>query len=400
MRAFSKNKGNTSSALTVKEKKEESTQSEIVTGNTSDPKTVSTVNPKTSVVKKKVDKKTPEDNSKVTYPVSSEEQKVLNNTVNKVISAVPPNLIAQNPTQNEDENKNENENGEMVPGVDYGEIQYEGTFDSIISDGSIAYLIFRSPDNLVVYDTKNLKAVTSFSLPACAGEIQLVNNQVMISYPDLKCIKVYNKSTLAEIKTVNLPNVVSSFCFDGDKVYYSEHYGKGSVYCTDLISNKTVAILDESGNKKSFSSPKLLLNKQKGLLYIGETCDPEGKLYYYNLSDLTLNSVYARPVNGRPYGMYNYRRTMFLVGDSVMWAHMRLDAANAANVIGQYGPGDAARLYYADSEIVCLGMGNFATETYQLVSYIENCTYIWPTDCAMVVVNDNIPYKFIIVIPY
>lgn len=92
------------------------------------------------------------------------------------------------------------------------------------------------------YDTDKLDVTATFSLPSRPAEIQVDGNNLLISFPDIKCIKVYNKKTFTLINTISLPNIVSSFWMYGDIVYYSEDDQHCKVYCTNLITKETKII--------------------------------------------------------------------------------------------------------------------------------------------------------------
>jgi len=77
-----------------------------------------------------------------------------------------------------------------VQGRDYGAITYDATYLSSVSKGDLVYLVFTSPNLLVSYDSKTFKILKIFNLPGKPTEIQIVNEELYISFSDLEYISV------------------------------------------------------------------------------------------------------------------------------------------------------------------------------------------------------------------
>ena len=312
-------------------------------------------------------------------PTVSEE--IDSSTEEKIEEEIPNDIIGGD------------EESDIVLGVDYGAFLYEGTFISVVDDKNITYSIFRDPNAIAAYDVQNFEMLYTTSLPGKPAEIQVEGNNLYISYPDLKCIKVYNKTTFSLIESISLPNVVSSFCIDGDLVYYSEHDQHCKVYCTNLQTKETKMI--KNGNvSKSFYFPKLALNKELGLLYIGESGSTGSALYYYNTSDLSLHSVFKKD----NYGLTNQKRTLFYVGNNVFWGGFRFGADSAENIIGSYSGNS---IYYADQNFVITVKGIYDTESYQYLGTVEHATHMAVTENqTLITVFSHYPGKVVVVVPY
>lgn len=286
------------------------------------------------------------------------------------------------------------EKDELVLGEDYGAFLYEGDFVNLAIDNDKVYCVFKSPNVIVAYDADELDPIYSAPLEGRPAEIQVDGNDLLISFPDLKCIKVYNKNTFALVRSISLPNVVSSFCIDGNVVYYSEDNQHCKVFCTNLLKNETKTILNHDDVPERFYFPKLLLNKAENLLYIGESGSSGSEIYYYNTSDLSLHSKYAKD----NYGHFNNKRTMYLVGNNVFWGGFRLAADDAEEVIGEY-TGNAT--YYADENFVITAKGIYDTDTYQKLGEIDTAIYMAVTkNKSLVAVFSYSPTKVVVIVPY
>lgn len=361
--------GNSSSSKTVSQEKSSNNTSQNSTTTSSENNNSSQTPSTTS--------STPSSSSGVSQQISGKQEEKIEEVVEQI------------PTVNEDEDLEE----DFVLGEDYGAFLYEGTFVTSVNDKNVAYFIFKSPNTMVAYDTDKLDVTATFSLPSRPAEIQVDGNNLLISFPDIKCIKVYNKKTFTLINTISLPNIVSSFCMDGDIVYYSEDDQHCKVYCTNLITKETKIIRRSDNIPQTFYFPKLLLNKEKGLLYIGESGSTGSTLYYYNISDLSLHSMFRK----NNYGLTNIKRTMFLVDNNVFWGGFRLSADNAENIIGEYS-GEST--YFADKNFVITRNGIFDTKTYEFITSIDNALYASVTaNESLVTVFSHYPGDVVVVLP-
>ena len=367
--------GNSSSSKTVSQEKSSNNTSQNST-TTSSENNNSSQTPSTTSSTPSTTSSTPSSSSGVSQQISGKQEEKIEEVVEQI------------PTVDEDEDLEE----DLVLGEDYGAFLYEGTFVASVNDKNVVYFIFKSPNTMVAYDTDKLDVTATFSLPDRPAEIQVDGNNLLISFPDMKCIKVYNKKTFAQTKSISLPNEVSSFCIDGDIVYYSEDDQHCKVYRTNLATNETKTIKQNNTNGL-FYFPKLLLNKEKGLLYIGESGSTGSTLYYYKTSDLSLHSKFAK----NNYGLTNIKRTMFLVDNNVFWGGFRLGADSAENVIGDYS-GEST--YFADKNFVITRNGIFDTKTYEFITSIDDALYASVTaNESLVTVFKHYPGDVVVVLP-
>lgn len=370
----------------VKENSSEETSTENT--DTSDESVVSSTSSKEDSSSKTEEKPSSTESTGNSSPAESQTPSVSedidDSTEEKIEEQLPGGIIGDDTIEGSD----------LVLGEDYGAFAYTGNFLTYTLDGNVMYTIFKNPNSITAYDAKNLDIVYSYALPGRPAEIQVDGENLLISFPDLKCIKVYNKQDFSQIKSIALPNVVSSFCIDGDVVYYAEDDQHCKVFCTNLQTNETKAILTDGKFPRTFSEPKLLLNKKLGLLYIGESGSTGSALYYYNTSDFSMHSVYKKD----NYGLSNWYRTMYFVNDNVFWGGFRFGADSAENLIGEYS---GYSFYHADENFVVTPKGVFDTNTYMLLSDLENMSYVFVTkNMALVAVFHINPADIVVIVPY
>lgn len=201
-----------------------------------------------------------------------------------------------------------------------------------VSVGDYVYAVTTSPNELWVFNSATMTSVANIPLPDKPAEIQIEDNTIMISFPNLKSIKFYDKNSYDLISSIDLPNVVSSFVIYNGFVYYTEDDQICFIYRTQITTKETVNV--PANNYATFYFPKLLLNKQDNLLYVIESGSDGCRVYYYNLSDLTLNSV--TPGNDFNNGYNNGSRNAFFDGEYLYAMSFKLDKKDANNVIGKF----------------------------------------------------------------
>ncbi|MGI6279982.1 MAG: YncE family protein [Acutalibacteraceae bacterium] len=372
--------------------------------NTSSKKTVANTSSKTPNTG---NNSKPTSSGKIGAPPPVAEQKKPAETkkvIKDIVEKLPDDIIPINSQPDNNSNNASSSESEYEPvfGVDYGGFTYEGIFMGVVSKGDFIYPIFsvtNSPDlsgYIIVYNTKTFEVTAAYALPSNPAEIQIIDNGLYISFPKLRSVWELDINNMALVRTIDLPHSVTSFCIDGNKVYYATDMDSTRVYCTDISTQETVYIMkpkDMYPGLSDFSAPKLLLNKEKGLLCIGESKYSNCSLFYYNISDLTLHSEYNLI-------SINHKRTLFLVGDSVIWADRRFDAGNAANLIGRYGLSSFGGLYFANDDFVIASERIYDTETYEPIMAFERLEYLMISeDGSLVIVYSHYPDKVILTYP-
>ncbi len=244
--------------------------------------------------------------------------------------------------------------------------QLDGNVVNWLTDDDLIYVITSGNNRLVVINSKTMMAVSNIPLAGKPAEINLVGDEIYISLPDLYRIDIFSKSNFAKISLLNFEHEVSSFCVDGDYIYYSEHDQHCAVYKKNMTTNELTQILPDRGF--SFYQPKLYLNKQDNILYIGETGHTGSTLFYYDAATLQLKSIFRK----NDYGLFNHTRDIFHVGNEIFWANYCLSDTNANEIVGRYGEGDYGSVNFASEELVSTFEGIFLTDTYEcIVNYFD-----------------------------
>ena len=247
-----------------------------------------------------------------------------------------------------------------------GLYQLDGDVVNWTTENDLIYVITSGNNRLVIINSKTMMAVTNIPLAGKPAEINLIGDRIYISLPDLCRIDIFSKSNPAKISSLYFEHEVSSFCIDGNYVYYSEHDQHCEVYKKNLTANELIRIIPDRGS--TFYQPKLYLNKQDNILYIGETGTTGSTLFYYDATTLQLKSVFRK--NG--YGIMNHTRDIFHIGDEIFWGNYRLSDTDAKQIVGRYGEGDYGSVNFASEELVSTYEGIFLTDTYEcIVNYFD-----------------------------
>lgn len=269
----------------------------------------------------------------------------------------------------------------LVPGVDYGYYYYYGQFVSTAIYEDISYSVYKTPNILVVYDTENLKLLGNITLPGRACEVKVNENYIMISYPDLKCLILYNKTTFEEFHRANLENSIGSFWLDTATLYYADENQHSYIYRTNIFARGETKLID-----RTFSSPTIILNAEKDLLYIGEMHTTNSTLHYYSFLENKIVSAYIN--NG---SFVNQLRTLFHIGDYVYWGGMKFDTQDATNPIAQFSSSYRPRLYFANEKYVAVDQTVYDANTYQHILTLTDADYITLTKSENLIVDVHDP---------
>ncbi len=268
------------------------------------------------------------------------------------------NLLSTNNAKEENNSKTMKANAVLY--------QLDGDVVNWTTENDLIYAITSGNNRLVVINSKTMVPVCNIPLAGKPAEINLVGDKIYISLPDLYKIDIFSKSNFAKIFSLNFEHEVSSFCVDGNYIYYSEHDQHCDVYKKNIATNQLTQILPDRG--WSFYQPKLYLNKQDNILYIGETGTTGSTLFYYDATTLQLKSVFRK--NG--YGIMNHTRDIFHIGDEIFWGNYRLSDTDAKQIVGRYGEGDYGSVNFASEELVSTYEGIFLIDTYEcIVNYFD-----------------------------
>lgn len=284
---------------------------------------------------------------------------VLKNATSQKMS-VPVNMELLSTDDASEENNSENTNETVAL------YELDGDVVNWTTVNDFVYIITSGNNRLVVINSKTMMAVYNVPLAGKPAEMNIIGNKIYISMPDLKRIDIFSKSSVAKISSLYFDHEVSSFCIDGNYIYYSTHDQHCDVYKKNTATNELTKIIPDRGY--TFYQPKIYLNKQDNILYIGETGSSGSTLYYYNATTLELKSLFRK----NNYGIMNHTRDIFHVGNDIIWGNYRLSDTNANQIIGRYGEAGYGSVNFASNELVSTFEGIFLADTFEcIVDYYE-----------------------------
>ena len=290
-------------------------------------------------------------------------EKIDNGILEKVTAEnmnVPENMKLLGTDDAKEKNNSKNMNAAVAL------YQLDGNVVNWTTENDLIYVITSGNNRLVVIDSKNMAPVSNVALAGKPAEINLMGDEIYISLPDLCRIDIFSKSNFAKMSSLNFEHEISSFCIDGDYIYYSEHDQHCDVYRKNMTTTELTKIIPDRG--WSFYQPKLYLNKRDNILYIGETGSTGNALYYYDATTLQLKSFFRKD----NYGLFNHTRDIFHVGNEIFWGNYRLSDTNAKVIVGRYGEAQYGSVNFASENLVSTFEGLFLTDTYEcIIDYFD-----------------------------
>lgn len=309
------------------------------------------------------DNKAPESSEKTEPSENTTSGNIDDGVLKKVTSkymSVPENMKLLGENEAKEENNSKTVKAKAVL------YQLDGNVVNWTTENDLIYVITSGNNRLVVINSKTMTAVSNVPLAGKPAEINLVGDKIYVSLPDLCRIDIFSKSNLAKDPSLYFEHEVSSFCVDGNYIYYSEHDQHCDVYRKNIITNELTKILPDRGF--SFYQPKLYLNKQDNILYIGESGITGSTIFYYDATTLQLKSLFRKD----DYGIMNHTRDIFHVGDEIFWGNFRLSDTNAKQIVGRYGVADYGSVNYVSENLVSTFEGVFLTDTYEcIINYFD-----------------------------
>ena len=298
----------------------------------------------------------PEDNN----PLKDIDNGILENTTSKNMN-MPENLKLLGTNSAKEENNSKNIKTLVAI------YQLDGVVVNWITKDDMLYIIAKGNNQLVVINSKTMMAVSKVYLAGRPAEINLVGDEIYISLPDLCRIDVFSAKNYSKKSTIRFDHEISSFAVDGDYIYYSEDEQHCNVFKKNMSTNKIAKIIPDEG--WLFYQPKLYLNKQDNILYVGETGCTGSALYYFDATTLKLKSLYKK----NNYGIMNHTRDIFHIGDEIYWGNFRLSDTDAKQIEGRYGVVDYGSINFASKELVSTFEGIFLADTYEcIVDYFKS----------------------------
>ena len=237
----------------------------------------------------------------------------------------------------------------------------DGDIVNWITENDILYVITKGNNRLVIIDAKTMLPVANTPLSGVPAEIISYGDKIYISFPDLCRVDSFSKTDGAKIASLYFEHEVSSFCLEGDYIYYTEHDQWCRVFKKNVVTNVTTQI--NGGTNGTFYYPKVYLNAEDRILYIGESNSSGSALYYFDADTLKQKSVFKK----NNYGIMNHAREIFHIGDEIFWGNFRLSDTNANEIHGKYGTVDYGNMVFASEEVVSTSQGLYLTETYECI---------------------------------
>ena len=131
---------------------------------------------------------------------------------------------------------------------------------------------------------------------------------------------------------------------------------------TNLKTNEQTQV------RTDFYEPKVSINKEDRILYVGECGSSGSGIYYFDADTLALKSVFKKD----NYGIFNHTREIFHIGDTIFWGNYCLSDTNANQLIARYGTADYGSVVFASEELVATYEGVFLTDTCEcIVNYFD-----------------------------
>ena len=234
------------------------------------------------------------------------------------------------------------------------------------TENDFLYVITEGNNRLVIIDSKSMKAVYNSPLAGVPAEMNIIGDDIYVSFPDLMRIDIFSITDCTKKSSIYFEHEISSFCIDGDYIYYTEHDQHCKVFKKNLVTNAIETI--DNGTHDTFYFPKVYLNKEDGILYIGECKSSGSAIYYYDADTLEQKSVFKK----NNYGITNHTREIFHVGDMIFWGNYCLSDTVATQLIGRYGTADYGSVVFASEELVSTYEGLFLTDTYEcIINYFD-----------------------------
>ncbi len=242
-----------------------------------------------------------------------------------------------------------------------------GTIIDWLVDSELVHAVFKQANRYAVFDTTTGKIVTDKALSGRPAKMRKYGDELWISYPDLKCIKIHDSKTFDVKNTLYFSNEVSSFDVYGDYLIYTEDDQHVNAYRYNMKTSESVRIKTE--NIYSFYEADVLVNSELGYVYIGESASSGSVLYCFDIETLTLVTKYCKD----EYGYNNKNRRTFLLGDFVYWGEFKLNAKNISQLDGQYTGQYPSGMLHVDETFVATSNGIYLTSTFeQLASGLFN----------------------------
>ena len=114
------------------------------------------------------------------------------------------------------------------------------------AEHDLIYVITAGNNRLVMIDSATMTPVYNTPLPAVPAEMSIIGEEIYISFPDLCRIDIFSKADGQKQSSLFFDHEVSSFCLDGNVIYYSEHDQHCGVFKKDLTTGEVTRMYRKS----------------------------------------------------------------------------------------------------------------------------------------------------------
>lgn len=261
-----------------------------------------------------------------THPIPEED--ITSNTTTQLI---PPtkehSSTSNNTTQNLDK---------------YYQYSLASAYSDIVDycvDGDIIQLLLKSPDMYMEIDSNTGEITRQIYLPYSPSEMQIIGDELWISYPMEHKIVVYNNNS--SIMTVKEEYFLEFLAEEMEAVKSFDVYGDYIVIAEDLnvyrynVKTKEVIRLNYQGNVlTAFCGADIVIDRNTGLLYVGESGNTGAKLYCADVETFEIKSRYVHPINSG--GLDNYIRKVYIRNDGVYWGGFKFALDDVSKLLKKY----------------------------------------------------------------
>lgn len=191
---------------------------------------------------------------------------------------------------------------------------------------------------LVFFNATTLKQESYIPLPGIPTDIIQDGDKIYIALDTINQILEFDLRTRTKTKTFYTQSDPYSLVKNGNIIYYTEMDDFSSIFAFDITTNK-----DNKLNLDLISEPSLAINKDKNILYIGESCFSSSNLFYYSLTE---NKVISTDIINEGNGISYPQRKVVFDGNKVIYANKAFNPTDATKIYGEY------ELVYQDEKVI------------------------------------------------
>ncbi len=203
----------------------------------------------------------------------------------------------------------------------------------------ICYLATSNQNKLIAFKVDTMEVVFSFLLPGVPGRLVIYDSEAMISFPDLKVIKCYDRTTGKYLRDIPLENQVYSFAVHGSFLYYTIK-GSSYIYKHNLGDNTSIS--------KSVSSDlDFVINAEDEVIYAAN----DRNLYVLDMHELNIFSIFSSDSYAG-----KSTRTVFYIDYKIYALGHAFDKNDTTKPIMNYSTSKSdMKVLFADNEyVVCI----------------------------------------------